>query len=68
MTEVKKIKASIAKDGQKAYVSRKNQNGAYIMRGNAIVRVTQNGSIEVVKRVSKSRVKVKAQDRVIVVK
>lgn len=68
MTEVKKIKASLAKDGQKAYVSRKNQTGAYIMRGNAIVRVTQNGSIEVVKRVPKSRVKVKDQDRVIVVK
>ena len=68
MTEVKKIKASLAKDGRKAYVSRKNETGAYIMRGNAIVRVTQNGSIEVVKRVPKSRVKVKDQDRVIVVK
>lgn len=68
MTEIKKIKASLAKDGQKAYVSRKSQTGAYVMRGNAIVRVTQNGSIEVVKRVPKSRVKVKEQDRVIVVK
>jgi len=68
MTEVKKIKNSLAKDGNKAFVSRKNQSGAYVMRGNSIVRVTPDGSIEVVKKISRSRVKVKDQDRVIVIK
>lgn len=68
MTEVKLIKASLAKEGKKAYLSRKSHCGAYVMRGNAIVRVTQNGSIEVVKRVPQVRVKVKDQDRIIIIK
>lgn len=68
MTELKLIKASLAKDGKKAYLSRKSQSGAYILRGNSIVRVTQNGSIEVIKRIPQVRVRVKDQDRVIIIK
>lgn len=68
MTEVKIIKATLAKEGKKAYLSRKSQNGAYVMRGNAIVRVTQDGSINVVKRVPQTRVRLKDQDKLIIVK
>lgn len=68
MTEVKIIKATLAKEGEKAYLSRKSQNGAYVMRGNAIVRVTQDGSINVVKRVPQTRVRLKDQDKLIIIK
>lgn len=68
MTEVKIIKATLAKEGKKAYLSRKSQNGAYVMRGNAIVRVTQDGSINVVKRVPQTRVRLKDQDKLIIIK
>lgn len=38
------------------------------MRGNSIVKVTSNGSIEVVQRASQAKVKVKEADRVVVLK
>lgn len=67
MTEIKKIKRSIAQSGHKAYESVKNSSGAYVMRGNAIVHVKSNGSIEVIKRTAQVRVKVKDSDRVIII-
>lgn len=68
MTEVNKIKSSIAKEGNKAFESGKNNTGAYVMRGNAIVRVTSNGSIEVVQRTAQAKVRIKEADRVVVLK
>lgn len=68
MTEVSKIKNSLAKEGSKAYESGKNNSGAYVMRGNSIVKVTSNGSIEVVQRTSQAKVRVKEADRVVVLK
>ena len=66
MTEVKKIKNSLAKEGNRAFENGKNNSGAYVMRGNSIVKVTSNGSIEVVERTSQAKVKVKEADRVVV--
>lgn len=68
MTEVKRIKQSLARDGSKAFVEGKNHSGAYIMRGNSIVRVTANGNIEVVKKTSQVRVKVKDSHKVVFLK
>lgn len=68
MTEVKKIKNSLAKEGNRAFENGKNSSGAYVMRGNSIVKVTSNGSIEVVERTSQAKVKVKEADRVVVLK
>lgn len=68
MTEVNKIKKSLEKDGNKAFEKGKKSSGAYIMRGNSIVRITSNGGIEVVKRIGQVRVKIKDSDRVVVIK
>lgn len=68
MTELKKIKQVLAKDGNRAYKDVKSQSGAYVMRGNAIVRVTADGNIHVIKKTRQSRVKVKESDRIVVLK
>lgn len=68
MSETKKIKQILAKDGSKAYKDVKSQSGAYVMRGNSIVRVTSDGSISVVKRTKQSKVRIKESDRVVVIK
>lgn len=66
MTEIKLIKKSLAKDGHKAFEEVKSRSGAYVMRGNSIVRVTSDGSIEVVKKTKPVKVKIKDSDRVVV--
>ena len=68
MTEVERIKERLAKEGNRAYESAKNNSGAYVMRGNSIVRVSSDGSIVVVKRISQTKVKVKESDKVVVMK
>ncbi len=68
MTEVNIIKKSLKSEGSKAFEKGKNSTGAYVMRGNSIVRVTSNGSIEFVKKTSQTRVKIKDANRVIVIK
>ena len=68
MTEAKKIQHSLEKNGRRAFEQSKNSTGAYVMRGNSIVRVTSNGSIEVVKKTSQVKVRIKDSDRVIVIK
>lgn len=68
MTEIKKIKQILAKDGSRAYKDVKNQSGAYVMRGNSIVHVTSDGNISIVKKTKQSRVKIKESDRVVVIK
>ena len=68
MTEVERIKERLAKEGNRAYENAKNNSGAYVMRGNSIVRVSSDGSIVVVKRTSQTKVKVKESDKVVVMK
>ena len=68
MTEVNIIKKCLTKEGSKAFEKGKKNSGAYVMRGNSIVKVTSNGSIEVVERTSQAKVKVKEADRVVVLK
>lgn len=68
MTEIKKIKQILAKDGSRAYKDVKSQSGAYVMRGNSIVHVTSDGNISIVKKTKQSRVKIKESDRVVVIK
>lgn len=67
MTEVKLIKKSLAKNGHKAFEEVKGRSGAYVMRGNSIVRVSSDGSIVVVKRTKSVKVKIKDSDRVVVI-
>ena len=67
MTEVERIKERLAREGNRAYENAKNNSGAYVMRGNSIVRVNSDGSIVVVKRTSQTKVKVKESDRVVVI-
>ncbi len=68
MTEINRIKQSLARKGKKAYESCKNNTGAYVMRGNSIVRVTSDGSISVVKRTQPVSVKINDSDRAVVIK
>lgn len=68
MTEVKRIKQSLAKKGHKAFESCKNNTGAYVMRGNSIVRITSDGSISVIKRTQPVSVKIKDSERAVVLK
>ena len=67
MTEVRRIKEKLAKEGNRAYENAKNNSGAYVMRGNSIVRVNSDGSFVVVKRTNQTKVKVKKSDRVVVI-
>jgi len=68
MTEINKIKQGLAKSGKNAYVQSKSSSGAYVMRGNSIVRVTAGEPTVVVKNVGQVRVKLKESDKVIVLK
>ena len=69
MTEINKIKQGLAKSGKNAYVRSKSSSGAYVMRGNSIVRVTAGEPTVVVKHnVGQVRVKLKESDKVIVLK
>lgn len=68
MTEVKRIKQELARNGDKAYEKAKSTTGAYVMRGNSIVKVTADGSIQVIKRVGQVKVRIKDSDRVVVIK
>ena len=67
MTEVRRIKERLAKEGNRAYENAKNNSGAYVMRGNSIVRVNSDGSVVVVKRTNQAKVKVKESNRVVVI-
>ena len=68
MTEFKAIKQELARNGDRAYNKAKSTSGAYIMRGNSIVHVTSDGSIQVIKRSSQVRVRIKDSDRVVVIR
>ena len=68
MTEVKKIKQELARNGDIAYEKAKNSTGAYVMRGNSIVKVTADGSIHVEKKLGQVKVRIKDSDRVVVMK
>ena len=59
MTEVKKIKKSLAREGRSAYKRAKVNDNAYIVVGNSIYRVLADGSRKKVKELSMTHVKAK---------
>ena len=68
MTEFNIIKRELARNGNRAFNKAKSTSGAYIMRGNSIVHVTSDGSIQVVKRTNQVRVRIKESDKIVVIK
>ena len=65
MTEIKKIKKSLAREGRSAYKQAKIKDNAYIVVGNSIYRVLADGSRKKVKELSKTRVKAHPKQYVI---
>lgn len=54
--------------GAWAYEEAKHTTGAYVIRGNSIVKVTADCSILVVKRLGQVKVQIKDSDRFVVIK
>ncbi|MBR4114711.1 MAG: hypothetical protein IKK40_01680 [Bacteroidales bacterium] len=65
MTEMQKIKKSLAREGRSAYKQAKIKDNAYIVVGNNIYRVLADGSRKKVKELSKTRVKAHQKQYVI---
>lgn len=68
MPEAVLIKNCISRDKKTAYHRAKNSGGAYTVRGNSIVRTESNGSVVVVKNIKQVKVRLKKEDRVVVLK
>lgn len=68
MTEARKIKQAIARDNRSAYRSAKAAGRAYTLRGNSIVHTKADGSIIVVRNIEQVRVRLKENEKVIVLK
>lgn len=61
MTEIKRIEKGIARNGRAAYKKARENGNAFIMVGNAIFRVSADGSREKVNELSSTRVKAKVK-------
>ncbi len=68
MPEIRLISDSIAKDNKSAYHRAKDSSGAYIVRGNSIVKRSSDGSVKTVKSLSQVKVRLKTEEKVIVIK
>lgn len=66
MQDYKKIVKCISQDGKSAYHRARKGSGAYVIRGNSIVKTDAKGNIMVVKGLSQVKVRLKDDDRVIV--
>lgn len=67
MTDSKKIIKCITSDGKTAYRRARMAGGAYTLRGNSIVRVDCAGSVHIVKGIGQVKVRVRQQDKEIVI-
>jgi len=61
MTEVKRIKRGLAREGRSAYNRAKENNYAFIAVGNSIYRMSSDGSKEKISDISSTRVKAKCK-------
>lgn len=59
MSELKRIRLGLARKGRDAYKEAKSQDNAFIVIGNKILRVSADGSKEVVSLLPVTRVKAK---------
>ena len=68
MPEAKVIAECISRDGKAAYRRARNNGGAYTVRGNSIVRTSADGSTIVVRNIDQVKVRLKEDEKVIVLK
>lgn len=68
MTEASRIRKSIAKDRRSAYTRAKNNDSAYTVRGNKIVKSMSDGSVETIKLLPQTKVLVAPKMRKILIK
>ena len=68
MPEAKVIAECISRDGKAAYRRARNSGGAYTVRGNSIVRTSADGSTIVVRNIEQVKVRLKEDEKVIVLK
>lgn len=68
MPEAKVIAECISRDGKAAYRRARNSGGAYTVRGNSIVRTRADGSTIVVRNIDQVKVRLKEDEKVIVLK
>lgn len=66
MVEAKAIIDCITRDKKSAYHRAKRSKGAYTMRGKSIVKVSQDGSVEVIKELDQAKVRISKEEKVIV--
>lgn len=66
MVEAKAIIDCIIRDKKSAYQRAKRSEGAYTMRGKSIVKVSQDGSVEVIKELDQAKVRISKEEKVIV--
>ena len=68
MPEAKVIAECISRDGKAAYRRARNSGGAYTVRGNSIVRISADGSTIVVRNIDQVKVRLKEEEKIIVLK
>lgn len=68
MPEAKVIADCISRDGKAAYRRARNSGGAYTVRGNSIVRTSADGSSIIVRNIEQVKVRLKEDEKVIVLK
>ena len=68
MPEAKVIVDCISRNGKAAYRRARNSGGAYTVRGNSIVRTSSDGSTIVVRNIEQVKVRLKEDEKVIVLK
>lgn len=66
MVEAKAIIDCITRDNKSAYHQAKQSKGAYTIRGKSIVKVSRDGSVQVIKELDQARVRISEQNKVIV--
>lgn len=68
MPEAKVIADCISRNGKAAYRRARISGGAYTVRGNSIVRTSADGSTIVVRSIEQVKVRLKENEKIIVLK
>lgn len=68
MVESELIVKCISRDKKTAYHRARKNGGAYIVRGNSIIKTNSGGEIHIVKNLPQLKVRVKEGEKVIVLK
>lgn len=67
MRDYEKIAQCISQDGRSAYHRARKGSGAYIVRGNSIVKTDAKGNIRVVKGLNQVKARLKEEEKIIVI-